>query len=60
MSEKMKYKYGCYVGQLNDSDQDKIINALSNAGLSYSDIEMAVCSRVSDLDCTIDIMSVIG
>lgn len=60
MTMTQEYKLGCYVEQLNDTDYVKIVAALKLAGLSNEDIETALCSRVSDLESTIDVLSVLS
>lgn len=55
-----EYKMGCYVSQLNDLDYQNIVAALLTVGLDNEDIELALCSRVSDLVNTIDVVAVLS
>ena len=54
------YFKGLYVLQLTEQRQQAIENVLRNAELTPDEIEMAMCSRVSDLMDTINLNSVLG
>ena len=54
------YFKGLYIGQLTEQRQQAIESVLRNAELTPDEIEMAMCSRVSDLMDTINISSVLG
>ena len=54
------YFKGLYIGQLTEQRQQALENVLRNAGLAPDEIEIAMCSRVSDLMDTINLTNVLG
>lgn len=55
-----EYFKGLYIGQLDEQRQEAIQAELYQIGLEPDEIEMAMCSRISDLMETINITSVLG